>query len=109
MKIIQMNRGKGKTIYLIKKSAEFKYPIICCSETQRRMIKNIAKEMGLDIPEPISFSSINSKEKLRGLSCFDKLLIDDLEYVLKRLFDKDIYAATITCDSCESINNYLKE
>ena len=97
MEIIQMNRGRGKTIYLIKKSAELKYPIICCSE-----------EMRLDIPDPISFSSINSKEKLRGLSNFDKLLIDDLECVLKRLFDKDIYAATVTCDSCESINNYLR-
>lgn len=64
--------------------------------------------MGLDIPDPISFDSINSKEKLRGLNYFDKLLIDDLEYVLKRLFDKDIYATTVTCDSCESINNYLR-
>lgn len=108
MEIIQMGRGRGKTIYLIKKSAEFKYPIICCSETQRRIIKNTAKEMRLDIPDPISFSSINSKEKLRGLSNFDKLLIDDLEHVLKRIFDKDIYVATVTCDSCESINNYLR-
>lgn len=108
MEIIQMGRGRGKTIYLIKKSAELKYPIICCSEAQRKMIKDTAKEMRLDIPDPISFSSINSKEKLRGLSNFDKLLIDDLEYVLKRLFDKEIYAATVTCDSCESINNYLR-
>lgn len=108
MEIMQMNRGGGKTTYLIKKSAEFKYPIICCSETQRRIIKDTAKEMGLDIPDPISFSSINSKEKLRGLNCFDKLLIDDLEYVLKILFGKDIYAATVTCDSCESMNNYLR-
>ena len=38
MEIIQMNRGRGKTIYLIKKSAELKYPIICCSEAQRKMI-----------------------------------------------------------------------
>lgn len=108
MKIVQMNRGRGKTVYLIKKSAEFKYPIICCSETQRRIIKNTAKEMGLDIPDPIPFNSINFKEKLRGLNYFDKLLIDDLEYVLKRLFDKDIYAATVTCDSQESMNNYLR-
>ena len=108
MEIIQTNRGKGKTIYLIKKSAELKYPIICCNETQRIIIKNTAKEMRLDIPDPISFNSINSKEKLRGLNHFDKLLIDDLECVLKRIFDKDIYAATMTCDSCESTNNYLR-
>lgn len=108
MEVIQMNRGQGKTIYLIKKSAELKYPIICCSEAQRKIIKSTAKEMKLDIPDPIPINSINFKEKLRGLNYFDKLLIDDLKYVLKRIFDKDIYAATVTCDSCESINNYLR-
>lgn len=64
MEIIQMGRGRGKTIYLIKKSAELKYPIICCSEAQRKMIKNTAKEMRLDIPDPISLAQLILKKNL---------------------------------------------
>ena len=34
MEIVQMDRGQGKTMFSIKKSAESQCPIICYSEKQ---------------------------------------------------------------------------
>ena len=104
MKIVRMNRGEGKTTYLIKKSAELQYPIICCSGKQKELIKDKAKKMGLDFPEPISINSINFKESLRGINYNTELLIDDLDIILHKILYNKVNIATVSCDVITDVN-----
>lgn len=53
MKILRMYKGNGKTLHLIKLSAIFDYPIICATEQRKKYILDKAREMWLEIPEPI--------------------------------------------------------
>lgn len=54
MDIIIKSRGHGKTRDLIKMSSENNIPIVSLNPNY---IKDMAQNMGLSIPEPISYSS----------------------------------------------------
>ena len=54
MDIIIKSRGHGKTRDLIKMSSENNIPIVSLNPNY---IKDMARNMGLSIPEPISYSS----------------------------------------------------
>nr|DAJ41482.1 MAG TPA: Cobinamide kinase / cobinamide phosphate guanyltransferase [Caudoviricetes sp.] len=92
MKILRMDRGSGKTFHLIKLSAILDSPIICATEQSKKYILDKAKEMALEIPEPIVVNRINFDLVMRGRK--ENLLIDDLELVLKGLFGSDVVVAT---------------
>ena len=98
MEIVQMDRGQGKTMFLIKKSAESQCPIVCYSEKQAQLIKERAEEIGLDIPDPIKLKFPNFKESFKGRKIENGILIDDVDYVLERLFGSKINIVTTSCD-----------
>ncbi len=74
-----MNRGQGKTTALIKKSAQYGFPILVAHSPSRSLIKDQAKAMGLDIPEPIVAHDFDR----HGYS--GKVLVDDADRVLQSL------------------------
>lgn len=92
MKILRMDRGSGKTFHLIKLSAILDSPIICATEQSKKYILNKAREMWLEIPEPIVVNRNNFEIVMKGRN--KDLLIDDLELVLKGLFGSDVVVAT---------------
>ena len=92
MKILRMDRGNGKTFHLIKLSAILDSPIICATEQSKKYILDKAKEMALEIPEPIVVNRNNFEIVMRRRNT--DLLIDDLELVLKGLFGSDVVVAT---------------
>lgn len=92
MKILKMDRGAGKTFHLIRLSAILDSPIICATEQSKKYILNKAREMWLEIPEPIVVNRNNFEIVMRGRN--KDLLIDDLELVLKGLFGSDALVAT---------------
>ena len=92
MKILKMDRGAGKTFYLIRLSAVLDSPILCATEQSKKYILDKAKEMWLEIPEPIVVNRGNFEIVMRGRNT--DLLIDDLELVLKGLFGNDVIVAT---------------
>lgn len=92
MKILRMDRGAGKTFYLIKLSAILDSPIICTTEQSKKYILDKAREMGLEIPEPIVVNRINFDPVMGGRK--ENLLIDDLDEVLKGLFGNNVIVAT---------------
>lgn len=92
MKILKMDRGAGKTFYLIRLSAVLDSPILCATEQSKKYILDKAKEMWLEIPEPIVVNKGNFEIVMRGRNT--DLLIDDLELVLKGLFGSDVVVAT---------------
>ena len=100
MKIINLERGKGKTTLLIKLSATHNTPIICSSHASKSYILNKAKEMGLTIPEPIDVRKCDMPYLLRGLNINSNcgVLVDDLECVLQYLLGEQVMFATTSCE-----------
>ena len=104
MKIIALGRAKGKTIELIKMSAETKIPIICMDSTY---IKNQSRILKLSIPDPIEVRELISKIQKYDFSTLKQVYVDDAEFVLEKLLNLDVKAITITTDEtpldCKSI------
>lgn len=92
MKILKVNRGEGKTFHLIRLSAVLDSPIVCASEQSKKHILFQAREMKLEIPEPIIVNRWNFETVMKGRRA--DLLIDDLELILKGLFENNILITT---------------
>ena len=95
MDLIMKRRGHGKTYDLIQMSALNKIPIVCY---RPEFVKKQAKEMKIDIPEPISYEQCVIG---RGLAFgdefrhFNEVYIDELEWFLRAAFGLKCQAATI--------------
>lgn len=83
MRIISRPRGGGKTTELIRISAEnFSY-IVVDSRRRAAAVFHQAKDMGLDIPFPITYDElINGDFYGKGIAAF---LIDDIDQLVQRL------------------------
>lgn len=79
-----MSRGTGKTTLLVKQSARKKTPILCPCLYSKRHIKEIAKELGLEIPEPISVGECVGSN-LKFADGGNRILVDDAQEVLRLL------------------------
>lgn len=92
MKIIILERGKGKTTELVKISAKTQTYILTATKQNVKYICQIADDLGLNIPYPITVSEyLNGK--LKGSS----ILIDDADRVLQSIFNTvQIDAITLT-------------
>lgn len=91
-KLIIGKRQTGKTERLIKESAEKQIPIICVSANYAKETKRRAKEMGLDIPDPVSAASSRMDEQIRQ---YNSVLVDDAVLVLRYLLRKNIDTVAI--------------
>lgn len=81
MKIINLGRQQGKTTRLLYASEFNDAPILCATHQQKQHLMYMAKELGLDIPEPIQVSEIS-----KGSSIVDKdILVDEAPMVLEML------------------------
>ena len=79
--IIGGKRYCGKSTELIKISNINKTPIVVKDRTRARFLKELAKEMKLDIPEPLIYYE---KEKFIGTR--NGMFIEDLEDILQDIF-----------------------
>ena len=75
-------RQSGKTTGLIKQSALTKAIIVAPTLTMARYTKEIATEMNLDIPTPISVYEFIKCKYISCLRDTDRYLIDELQSVL---------------------------
>lgn len=83
MKVIYKPRQSGKTMDLIRMSANTDKVIVCSNQTNRENIQNKAEILGLNIPEPITYSQfVQGEYRSKKIS---KFLIDDAEYLLEIL------------------------
>ena len=81
--IINLSRGGGKTTALVYASAVDKVPILCLNKENKKYIKDLAKRLGLIIPEPLTCHT----EDLIALNTFDfkEILVDNAEAVIPTL------------------------
>lgn len=82
--VIGGGRMCGKTVALIKRASEENLYILCANKHMAKLIFNQAQDMGLDIPFPITPDDL----PIRGY--MDKVLIDEVEQVLRQLIGKHI-------------------
>ena len=96
MKTIAGGRQTGKTMELIKLSAEGWYYIVCHSRQEAHRVYGKAIEMGLDIPLPITYDEFLGRQyHSRGVRGF---LIDNADMLLSRLSSVPIIAFTATVE-----------
>ena len=89
MKIINLDRGQGKTTELVKISnKEWKY-IVCKDQQRLDIIMDVAERLGLDIPFPITIKELPLKSRF-----IESVLIDDIEDVLSTLIGKQVDVIT---------------
>lgn len=97
----------GKTMKAIQLSVEKQMPIICWSYEHKKQIKQTAKKMNAKwiIPEPILATEVRKKviSNRRGL------IVDDLDILLRRILDDNVYYATMEdCDIEKLERNNIK-
>lgn len=79
---VNLERGKGKTTYLVHRSHVTQYPVVCADYTGVGVVKDIAKRIGVSIPEPMTVQELFQNESLLTSK---KVLIDEAPMVLQRL------------------------
>lgn len=111
MKIINLGRQQGKTTRLLYASEFNDIPILCATYQQKHYLMDMAKELRLNIPEPIYVGEIS-----KGDSVMDKdILIDEAPWVLQMLLKNmgmrgDVKAITLTSDEkVEGCNEYINK
>ncbi len=92
------DRRSGKTTKLIKRSAAEGFYILAASKNQASIIFKQAKDMGLDIPYPITPSDILTLSKTRGsIIQLRGVLIDEgLELIRSMLGGIPVHEITLT-------------
>ena len=102
MKIINLGRQQGKTTRLLYASEMQNIPILCPAYPHKQSLMYMAKELGLNIPEPIYVG-----ELFRGSCAANKrykdVLVDEAPWVLQMLLrnigiEGEVKAITLTSD-----------
>jgi hypothetical protein len=94
MEKIILEKGKGKTTELIKRSSESGHYIVCFSIDEASRISAEARSMGLDIPLPISYGEfIYRKYSSRNIKGF---LIDNADLLIEFISQVPVTAITMT-------------
>lgn len=97
MKLLIKDRGSSKTTGLIYTSESTGYPIVTNSKVQASYIKDQAKSMGCDIPEPLTVNDLQFSKLLPPKS---KVLFDNIEENLEEAINyylnADVVCATMT-------------
>lgn len=100
MEIINLPRGRGKTTSLIVTSSIANMPIVVATRAQYEYVVQRAKELNIKIMEPIIFTKfINDSRYYTTTNQWKDIqgvLIDELDYTLKQIFEKPVCGATIT-------------
>ncbi len=106
MKIINLGRCQGKTTRLLYASEWNDIPILCATYLQKQYLMDMAKRLGLQIPEPIYVG-----EMFKENSVMDKdILIDEAPWVLQMLLKNmgmrgEVKAITLTSDELDELKN----
>lgn len=119
MNIICKPRNCGKTYDLIMESARTGHPIVTATSAEAMFVNEEAKRMGVKIKQPISvreYGIFKSNGSLfNSPSLTGKVLIDNVDLVLRNLLKAEVVTVTCTLDNMKENNNmdralnYIKE
>lgn len=97
MQILRMGRRCGKTTQLVKQASEGGLYIICANKERAYHIMQVAEELGVNILFPITVGEIADSRGIKSMY-IDKVLVDDVEDVLRAFIGKTVLLATTSCD-----------
>lgn len=103
MKIIIKDRAMGKTSQLVQISEATGYPIVTGSIVGVEAVKDRAKELGCNIPEPMTVKDLKLG-KARGRRGYENILVDEvciggvLHDALNQYFGCNVVACTCSPD-----------
>lgn len=104
MKVINLGRGQGKTLRLLYASEWNGIPILCASSSQKEYLIDMAKSLGLNIPEPITAWDLTSATiKTKDILKEKDMYVDEAHWVLQSLLKSmgmrgELKAVTFTSD-----------
>lgn len=102
-------RGDGKTLRMIKRSAETRSTIVVLNSKHVERIKVMAKKLGYDIPEPMGISQFRDDYYRVGRDFRNGVLIDDFDLIIRDLFKGvPINAITVTNDNEVKNTTFIK-
>ena len=85
MEIIFGPRQNGKTMELIKRSNGSRAVIVTATHKRAEAVKQMAKELQIDIPDPICIDSLMHQTRSWGVLNNGHILINDADDVLKSI------------------------
>lgn len=85
MKIIDMERGMGKSTKIINMSKAKNIPILCPNKREKEHIKELAKRHAVAIPEPITWEEYISSSNINKPST---ILIDEVFMFIDNILGK---------------------
>jgi hypothetical protein len=94
MKKIIKERGMGKTTECVRLAAQKGIRIICMNENNKNHILDVANELGVGIPEPLTIEQISSP-RYRNMK-LSEVIVDDAEYILQTLLALKVCAVAFT-------------
>ena len=103
MELIIKGPYQGKTLSLVRESAETKIPILSYSSGHMRYLKRLAAEHGLEMPDPISIDTIRNQENYLKIHRVDKIYIDDLDIFLTEMLGVEVERTTICSERVKII------
>ena len=98
MKLLIKDKGAGKTTGLIYTSEATDYPIITNDNISKYYIINMAKQMGCEIPEPLTVDELKRIPVYRGMN----VLFDNIESILERAINSYL-DANVVCATMRSL------
>lgn len=103
MKIINLPRGYGKTTRLLYASEFNNTPILCATHTSKQNLVDKAKQLNLNIPEPIVPSELTCCSSCKTSLRDKDILVDEAPMVLQSLLSSlgvrgEVKAITLTAE-----------
>lgn len=95
MRICALKRMTGKTTALVKLSAKNQSIIVVATRQQINYVIGLAKELNVNIPQPILFSEMIRRQQNLYTRNTEKYLIDELQMILNFL---NVDVATLDSD-----------
>lgn len=93
IRIVSGARGTGRTTEMIRVAAESFAYIICPDYKQVAYVRDMAREMGVDIPFPLTWNQfVNGKYYGRGIRGF---VIDNLDMCIQGMTSVPVLAASV--------------
>ena len=109
MNLLIKQKGAGKTTGLIYTSEATGYPIVTSSKIHACYIKDWSKDMGCEIPDPITVEELLT-DKMRKINRVENVLFDDVETILNEALNMylgvNVVCATMTeLEKCDNEKN----
>lgn len=82
MEICALKRMTGKTTALVKLSAKNQSIIVVATRQKINYVIGLAKELNVNIPQPILFSEMIRRQQNQYTRNTEKYLIDELQMIL---------------------------